>query len=713
MKINAWIRILVLIIIGFYVKNTQAQQNISQMVPLSPNAAAITKYGETPVSHFTGVPNIGVSIYEIQTQSFNLSISLSYHAGGNTVGNVPSWVGMGWNLNTIPLITRSVRGIPDEEGFFYKFGGRTNKQIYDLGEGNADHQQFIKEMALGNADSEPDVFFYSLNGKIGKFVYDQETDSFRTLNKDNIRIFRTAENSFILTDDNGIKYYFSEKEFTTTNQKAVATAWNVAKMVNAQLTDSLIFSYQQHTTTAASYRPNYKYVQIGGTASPVECEQPADNESISEVISTTINNMIDRIIFKGGYVRFIVQQGEREDLVGGHALESVKVFTNQNVLVKDYKLIYGYLAAGVQGAGCVINDFYRNNKWLVLTAVAENAKNGTFQHIHTFEYDDAHIPPCRNSAAQDLWGFYNGAMGNKNLIPTFTIPTSTSPIEIVGADRNVNPTYSGFGMLKRITYPTGGYTDFEFENNVTSFGFGVDSYITKTAVLLGEPIPSSTIYTKTFTVYNAVDPILNANQGGAFLTGRFGDLGCELNGMANICAELYLEGISGDGLGYFLNITSNFAGLLIPNGTYKMTAKFNQSPIKYQSFWYELSWKERDVNFGNNNYLGGLRIKKMASHATSTETPIVKNYRYTTTYDSNQSSGYAFADIGRDYKFILQGVGFKKLPQGQVQVFQCAPTMKVMSVPQNPEVSTSRPVWYGYILCRRPPTPGGAGHRSQ
>jgi YD repeat-containing protein len=665
-----------------------AQQSIGQMVPMSPNAAAITKYGETPVSHFTGVPNIAIPIYEIETSNFKLPISLSYHAGGNTVGNIPSWTGMGWSLGTIPIITRSVKGLPDEEGFFYKFAGKTVKQIYNSGTSSLDYKQFLQSLALGEADSEPDVFYYSLNGKNGKFIYDQESETFRLLNKDNIQIARSTGNSFVITNDNGDRYYFTAQELTTSNQKSVATAWNVTKMVNAQGTDSLMFSYQQYTTTAATYRPNYKYVVIGGTQGSTDCEIPANNESIAVSVSTTVNNMIDRITFKGGYVKFTVQQQEREDLLGGRALDIIRVYTHQDILVKDYKLNYSYLSAGTQGGGCVINDIYRNNKWLILTGISENAKNGSFQHIHTFNYDDTYIPPCRNSAAQDLWGYFNGASSNNNLIPSFSVPTSTSVMEVPGADRTVNPIYSHFGILKRITYPTGGHTDFEFENNVAAFGIGTNNYLSKTAVLLGESVPSSNIYTKTFTIDNAADPFLNANMGGAFISGRFGDLGCELNNMANTCAELYLEGISEDVLGYFLNVTSAFSGLLIPNGTYKMTAKFNQAPVQYQNFWYELSWKEKDTNFGNNTYVGGLRVKRTAARSTATAAPIVKSYRYTTTYDSNISSGDVFADVGRDYKYVLQGVGFKRDLNGTWSV-NCVPLLKVVSAPQNPEVSHS------------------------
>ena len=83
--------------------------------PLSPTAAALGKYGEVPVSLYTGIPNISIPLYDIAVKGFHLPISLSYHAGGIKVEDVPSWVGMGWSLNAGGVLNRQQQGIPDEK----------------------------------------------------------------------------------------------------------------------------------------------------------------------------------------------------------------------------------------------------------------------------------------------------------------------------------------------------------------------------------------------------------------------------------------------------------------------------------------------------------------------------------------------------------------------------------------------------------------------
>lgn len=80
----------------------------------SPNVASFMKYGNYPVNYFTGLPNIEIPIYTIKEGAFELPLKLRYHAGGHKVDEIASWVGLGWDLNTGGVISREVRGLPDD-----------------------------------------------------------------------------------------------------------------------------------------------------------------------------------------------------------------------------------------------------------------------------------------------------------------------------------------------------------------------------------------------------------------------------------------------------------------------------------------------------------------------------------------------------------------------------------------------------------------------
>ncbi|GHV36539.1 hypothetical protein FACS1894178_7870 [Bacteroidia bacterium] len=71
------------------------------------------QYVDYPVSHYTGVPNISIPLYEIDCYGYKLPITLSYHASGIRVDQEASWVGLGWNLNVGGAVSRSVKMTDD------------------------------------------------------------------------------------------------------------------------------------------------------------------------------------------------------------------------------------------------------------------------------------------------------------------------------------------------------------------------------------------------------------------------------------------------------------------------------------------------------------------------------------------------------------------------------------------------------------------------
>ena len=91
---------------------------INQVIPPAPNAASLGKYGAIPVDKFHALPNISIPIYTIQVDDISVPISISFHASGHKVGERASWVGLGWSLNAGGVITRSMQGGPDENGYF-------------------------------------------------------------------------------------------------------------------------------------------------------------------------------------------------------------------------------------------------------------------------------------------------------------------------------------------------------------------------------------------------------------------------------------------------------------------------------------------------------------------------------------------------------------------------------------------------------------------
>jgi hypothetical protein len=111
---------LLALIFNLLISKTLYSQNESSVwynvvsVPPSPNAASLGKYGEIPVDKSTGIPNISIFLLDLSEGGIDVSVSLSYHAGRVRVQDESSWVGLGWSLNAGGVITRTMRGLPDE-----------------------------------------------------------------------------------------------------------------------------------------------------------------------------------------------------------------------------------------------------------------------------------------------------------------------------------------------------------------------------------------------------------------------------------------------------------------------------------------------------------------------------------------------------------------------------------------------------------------------
>ena len=102
---------------GVKAQNTVDLQFASQETKLigpSPEAAAMTRYADTPVSYCLGLAQVSIPLYEVKSRSLSLPISLSYDSSGVRVDAVSGPAGLNWTLEAGGVITRTVAGLPDE-----------------------------------------------------------------------------------------------------------------------------------------------------------------------------------------------------------------------------------------------------------------------------------------------------------------------------------------------------------------------------------------------------------------------------------------------------------------------------------------------------------------------------------------------------------------------------------------------------------------------
>ena len=98
---------------------------------------------------------------------------------------------------------------------------------------------------------------------------------------------------------------------------------------------------------------------------------------------------------------------------------------------------------------------------LSLNKIQELDKSNSSLPPYIFEYENhVWLPDRLFSKAQDHWGYYNGHNENTSLIP------------YLGSVRDASNDKMKAGSLVKITYPTGGYTQFNYEAN-TVFQNGI------------------------------------------------------------------------------------------------------------------------------------------------------------------------------------------------------------------------------------------------
>lgn len=97
-----------------------------------------------------------------------------------------------------------------------------------------------------------------------------------------------------------------------------------------------------------------------------------------------------------------------------------------------------------------------------MTSVEEKNSKG----VYKLDYYEGTKNPIRVSNDQDYWGIYNGK-GNTTAIPTVRniVGLEDFLFNFSGANKQPDLTYGVIGNLKRITYPTKGFTEIKYEND--------------------------------------------------------------------------------------------------------------------------------------------------------------------------------------------------------------------------------------------------------
>ena len=274
----------------------------------SPTAAELCRYGDIPVSYYTGKADISIPLHTLSVKGVTLPVTLHYDASGILVNKLPGWVGENWSLSAGGLITRVVQGFCDE----YQKPNTNDKDVVDHNYfqsygslqqmmNSSNPEQAIKDSVSHNkCDLSPDIFYFNFMDKTGRFFLGNDGE-WKVYSEDNLEVifnYRDSDNyilpfveylpyhtktlkqaktikGFVIRDQNGTEYHFGGSpdyiEYTLpffrqceieTSKSWTANSWYLREITDRNGNQLYSFTYQRRWFVAQLYNYFYK-VYVG------------------------------------------------------------------------------------------------------------------------------------------------------------------------------------------------------------------------------------------------------------------------------------------------------------------------------------------------------------------------------------------------------------------------------------------------------------------
>lgn len=437
----------------------------ADITPPSPTAYEISKYGQAATGSYTGTNTVSIPLQAFSTGRIQVPISLTYSSNGIKVDQLSSNVGLAWSLNAGGVISRIIRDVADEKST--QVFPRTAWENSGLMDPTVLDYFYVAGLDYpGNEnDSEPDLFSFNFAGYSGQFVFDEDDNIVLLTNNTDLRVLRVGSSqtnfNFKIISPDGISYHFEQQESSRMRAEGNGhtipgpentTAWYLTKIIHP-LGDEVYFDY---ATTSYNYIVANAQTYTVNVSPFTNCSDGNGGTvptSTSPVIGNRLHIVGKRLVRIRGnsptYGSIDIEYNEGHGAVNGYKMVT-------DILIKD-------------GNGNGVEDLHFNYLRTANQRVfLEDVTSSNPSHTHKFDYINPSDFPARLDKGQDHWGFYNGENNlyyfpqpstlEDNLIPQFSTIT-------LGANKSPDDNFAENGLLKRVHYPTGGFTEFEYDGN--------------------------------------------------------------------------------------------------------------------------------------------------------------------------------------------------------------------------------------------------------
>ena len=478
--------------------------NSPNIIPPSPQSQIFEKYVSHAITEYNGLPDITIPLYEIEIKGLKIPISLTYRASGIEYLQNDGDVGVGWSINAGGYrIIRTINGRSDFD--FLRYDENTLLSLESVNANKYEHDLYLHSISNisgsdfhGDAsmlDGEYDLFTYITPSTNGTFLLSGKPIKMED-KLDSIILSTTDVNNSRIIDESGFQYYFGgeNNNIETTDMGLMnignnTTAWALRK-VSSPYGEAVNFQYQSYpwsrssgvlaaglsVTNATPPSPS-SYINGDDPYDPLKnhddqlvdpgnsghAMQPASHQELWYLNQDNTSNATTPYI--------VNISGPKENVLfnrqpGSCFLQEILITNKSGRIIKK------------------ISFFYKSSAWHNVLSSIEIGDGVNTEQKYTFDY---YSPPS-GSASPDYWNYYVFGRNNNHdmfvssyrsgegIIVDWFNSESPRPTQSLGQylgtrkdklliNRDVDTTYSKSFSLKRITYPTGGYVEYDYESN--------------------------------------------------------------------------------------------------------------------------------------------------------------------------------------------------------------------------------------------------------